>query len=335
MPTGGVWDLVQARKVLALIEAADALGLMDELADSERTAEELSRAHALELGILDSFLMLLGWNGVMERGPSGGWRLTPSYRDLARSGVEGWLPLLRIEGWAARTHLNATGIVEALRGRRCRPEIDDQMVDDLARAMLQGARASAPHIARLPEWRDRRHCADLAGGSGGYSVMLCRLFPRLTATVYDRPEMLRTTARVVAEAGLEDRIALVPWDLTVDPVPAGHDSVLLSHVLHLIDAPGRLDLGRRIATALGEGDLVVIHDHVYEAPQPGSSLAACAVDWLSFGSCFLPDRAGLAGELAAAGLTTHRFVPVAGSDATIVVATVGGGAVDPSPEFVV
>ncbi|ANN17131.1 hypothetical protein SD37_16765 [Amycolatopsis orientalis] len=313
-------QLFRARKTLALIEAADDLKLLEELARGPRRTTELAELTRIAPEVLRDLLELLAWSGVLSEDGER-WTLGQEWAPLVGSGGrDGVLPLLRIERWAAEDHLNARGIVAALRGHRCPPEIPRRHVGDLAEAMARGARATAPHVARLPEWRDRRHFADLAGGSGGYAITLCRLHGDLRATVYDRPEMLAHAEKNVAEAGLADRIDLVPWNLTADEVPAGHDSVVLSHVLHLLDADQRAGLLRRVRSALGEGDLVVVHDFLGDQAEQGPEQAALVVDWLANGSGFLLDREGLAAELANAALTAERIVPIKSANTTLMIA---------------
>ncbi|MFI6287508.1 methyltransferase [Streptomyces sp. NPDC051018] len=318
--------LRSARKILAAVEAAEEVGLLHAVAHGPATADELTERLRLHREPLLALLRILGWHGVLgER--DGGWQLTEPYRDLL-TGPPGRSarPLLRIERWAAEDHLNAAGVTAALRGRRRPTEIPDAELPALADAMLTGARACAPHLARLPELRHRTGLADIAGGSGGYSITLCRMFPGLTATVYDRAPMLEHAAPAVKEADLTDRVRLVPWDLHTDPLggpgetPGGaHDAALLSHVLHLLDRRERVRLLARVRRILPGGGLLMIHDFLYEEPPAGSALAASAVDWLSLGAAYHPDTAALAGELAEAGFTLRRTVPLSALGTTIAV----------------
>jgi O-methyltransferase len=303
---------------LALIEAADELGLLAEMARAPMTADEVAGRFGLDPAMAEKFLTVLIWNGILTR-HGDLWALAEKLQAEVAGGA---LALARIEGWAARDHLHAEGIVTALRGHCRPPEIDDRYVGALAEAMARGARASAPHVARLPLWREREHLADLAGGSGGYAVLLSRLYPGLRVTVYDRPEMLEHARRAVTAAGVGERVRLEPWDLRADPVPDGHDCVLLSHVLHLLDTPGRAGLLGRVREALAEGDPVVVHDFVPGAAPGALSTqeATAAIDWLANGSGFLLGPEEISAELAACGLSVRHITPVATTGAALVVA---------------
>jgi hypothetical protein len=313
--------LQAARKVLAAIEAADAAGVFDAVLDRPRTADEISEYLELAREPLRALLHVLSWNGVLVD-DAGRWSLTEQWQMLL-AGPAGRTrrPLLRVESWAAQDHLNADGLVAALHGGRRPSEIPDRQLPDLAGAMLTGARAAAPHIARLPELRTRRSLGDVAGGSGGYSVTLCRMYRDLTATVYDRPPMLDHAGAVVADQGLQDRVKLRPWDLHTDGIGTGHDIVLLSHILHLLDGAARIDLLRRVHDALDDDAVLVVHDFLYDQPPAGSPLAASAVDWISLGAAFHADRAMLADELGVAGFAVDRTVPLSPGSTALTVAS--------------
>jgi len=61
---------------------------------------------------------------------------------------------------------------------------------------------------------------DVGGGSAAYDIELCRLHPGLTATVYEVPKV-------------------------DDTLPGGHDTILLSMVLHEAPGANRAVIGRK------------------------------------------------------------------------------------------
>ncbi len=73
---------------------------------------------------------------------------------------------------------------------------------------------------------------DVGGGGGAYAIELCRRFPALDVTIFDLPFVCDLTRPRIAEAGLTDRIAFRGGDFFTDELPRGHDTALLSNVLH-------------------------------------------------------------------------------------------------------
>lgn len=100
---------------------------------------------------------------------------------------------------------------------------------------------------------------DVAGGSGLYSVAFLRKHPHLSATVLDRPEVLKVTREMAAEFGVADRLQTLAADMFADPLPAA-DVILLSNVLHDWDVPECRALIGRCATALKSGGQLLIHE---------------------------------------------------------------------------
>jgi len=310
-----------ARKFLAVLEAADAIGLLDRLSAPAATTD-LAAATNTRPELLERLLRVLGWHGVVTRDAHGRWAAGPEMSVFLGTpgGADDARGLLRIERWAAGDHLDAAGLVAALRGRECDTAVPEDVVGDLGAAMAVGARSAAPHVARLPELRGVRHLADVGGGSAGYTVTLCRLHAGLRATVYDRAPMLKHAAAAVSRAGLDERVGLVPWDMTAHALPAGHDGALLSHVLHLLPRARRRDLLDRVRAAVEPGAVLVVHDFLYDEPDPLSQLAGSAADWIATGSDFVLTSQELMEELAWSGFHEARTIAPSTLSSSLVVA---------------
>src|SRR5271165_421342 len=83
-----------------------------------------------------------------------------------------------------------------------------------------------------------------------------------------------STLRDVAEAGLSDRIALLPGDALETGWPAGQDVVLVSYLLSAVgaaDIPALLGQARR---ALKPGGRIIIHDFMLDEDRAGPFAAA-------------------------------------------------------------
>ena len=62
----------------------------------------------------------------------------------------------------------------------------------------------------------------MGGGSAAFDIELCRLYPDLTATVFDLPMVAEIAAGKVEEAGLTERIETVAGDFFADSaLPVG------------------------------------------------------------------------------------------------------------------
>ncbi|MHC4950461.1 MAG: methyltransferase, partial [Planctomycetota bacterium] len=73
---------------------------------------------------------------------------------------------------------------------------------------------------------------DVGGGPGTYSILACRKYPPLSATVFDLPETIAITRDILEKEELSDRISVCEGSWETDDFGEGNDVVLFSNVLH-------------------------------------------------------------------------------------------------------
>ncbi len=106
-------------------------------------------------------------------------------------------------------------------------------------------------------------------------MAFCQAYPALTATVFDLPETLQTTERLVKEAGLEARIRLLPGDFNRDELGGPYDAVLMSDILHYQGAEANAALVRKVHGTLAPAGRLIIKDRFLD--EGGTSPAWTAV----------------------------------------------------------
>lgn len=182
----------------------------------------------------------------------------------------------------------------------------------LTLALAGRATIVAPVLAASLSTAGSRTLLDLGGGTGIYSIALVQKNPELQAIVFDRPEVLKVAAEMVAEYGVADRVQLWPGDMFVDPLPADSDIVLLSNILHDWDVPACRTLVNRAADALRPGGRLWIHDvflnDALDGPLP-IALYSAALFTLTEGRAY--SAAEYRSMLEAAGLQPGPLVPTA------------------------
>ena len=77
-----------------------------------------------------------------------------------------------------------------------------------------------------------KRMVDAGGGSGLYSIVLCRRYPQLHSTILDFKETLTITREMMASHNEKDRIELKAADIAKDSFGVNMDAVLLSDVLY-------------------------------------------------------------------------------------------------------
>ena len=139
-------------------------------------------------------------------------------------------------------------------------QTDPQLAENVLMVLHHVAMQHAPTLAKQIDLSRAQTILDLGGGAGTYAIAFCRTYPTLKATVFDLPETLLTTERLIKEAGLEGRIRLHPGDFNRDDLGGPHDAVLMSDILHYQDADANAALVRKAHRALAPSGRLVIKD---------------------------------------------------------------------------
>lgn len=110
---------------------------------------------------------------------------------------------------------------------------------------------------------------DLGGGAGTNAIAFCRVYPELTATVFDLPSTLRLTEKTVKEAGLDSRISLCPGDFNRDQLGGPYDVVLMSDILHYQTFEANEALVRKVFRQLAPEGRLIIKDRFLDEAGTG------------------------------------------------------------------
>ena len=139
-------------------------------------------------------------------------------------------------------------------------ETDPEMGANVLAVLDRIGRESGATLAKVLQLDGVERMLDVGGGAGTNAIAFCRAYPRLSATVFDLPSTLRVTERSIKEAGLEDRIAVMPGNFNTDSLGGLYDLVLLSDILHYQDAHANAGLVRKAFFHLTDTGRLVIKD---------------------------------------------------------------------------
>ena len=124
---------------------------------------------------------------------------------------------------------------------------------------------SGPDLAKRLALGQAKTMLDLGGGAGTNAIAFCRVYPELSATVFDLATTLPLTERTVKDAGLESRIALKAGDFNRDSLGGPYDLVLMSDILHYQDLATNAALVKKIYNHLNPGGRLIIKDRFLDA----------------------------------------------------------------------
>jgi predicted O-methyltransferase YrrM len=186
---------------------------------------------------------------------------------------------------------------------------ESALAEHFTLALSGRAKNVAPVLAAKIPLREATTLLDIGGGTGIYSVGFVRANPRLQAMVLDRPEVLKTAERFVADFGVSDRVQLVASDMFADAYPKA-DVILLSNILHDWDVAECRTLIDRCAAALNPGGQLIIHDVLLDDDLAGPlpiALYSAALFTLTEGRAYSAQEYN--GWLVEANLTPQPPIP--------------------------
>jgi 2-hydroxy-4-(methylsulfanyl)butanoate S-methyltransferase len=292
-----------ASKVLFAALDLDLFGL---LARGPRRADELAADAGLLAGRLEILLTACASLGLLVKDGETYANAPASQTYLVRDAPSYFGDYYRFQ-IDRQVYPAFARLPDALRGRRAEFY---RLMDDPAEALSfsrgqhAGSLGPAVVLARIVDLSGARRLLDVGGGSGAFSITLCRRFPELRATILDFPSVQAATAAFVGEAGMAERIAFVPGNALVAEWPGGQDAVLMSYLLSAVSADGVDQLLHRAFGALTAGGRIVLHDFMIDDDGRGPATAAL---WLVNALLIDPDVARLAPRFLEDRLGAHGF----------------------------
>lgn len=127
----------------------------------------------------------------------------------------------------------------------------------------------AQAVAKSIDLSTSRRLLDIAGGSGIYACSIVTHYPKLDATVFEKPPVDTIAAQAIANRGCSEKVRVVAGDMLADTLPSDADVHLFSNVLHDWDVPVVRQLLTKSFDALLPGGLVMVHDAFLNADKRG------------------------------------------------------------------
>jgi len=256
--------------------AAAELGVFETLAASGKPSNRVADALDTDPRATELLLNALAALGLLDkRGdtfsiPQG---LVPL---LVGSDETSVLPMIRHHATCAHRWDTLAAVVRT--GRPVHDETSLPRTETDLRAFIQamhvvGREVANEIVAAMRPERFRR-ALDVGGGSGTYTVALLRAVPEMRVTLFDLPGVVGMARERLQECGLLDRVEIAAGDFYVDPLPDGHDLVLLSAIVHQNGPAQNRVLYEKCLGALEPGGRIVIReilmDETHTQPSGGA-----------------------------------------------------------------
>src|SRR5215831_6387187 len=146
---------------------------------------------------------------------------------------------------------------------------------------------------RLP--RHVEHLLDVGGSHAAYSVLFCRKYPRLQATILDIQPGIEAGKRTALQTGMLDRLSFLRANIVQDDfsseLAALYDVALYFHIAHLLQPEINASVLKKVAQTLKPGGTLVFVDQVTDQTH-GSRVASLMVQFMALtmttigGTCY-------------------------------------------------
>ncbi|TYC55810.1 methyltransferase [Rhodobacterales bacterium] len=143
-----------------------------------------------------------------------------------------------------------------------------------SRSQHAGSLGPGRGLAKMVDLSSARMLLDVGGGTGAFSISLCKAYPQLCSTVLDFPNVAKVGEQFIAEEGLQDRIAYQPGNALKDAWPSSADAVLMSYLFSGVPGAEIASLVRKAAGVLSPGGRFMVHDFMVDENREGPKLAA-------------------------------------------------------------
>lgn len=173
-------------------------------------------------------------------------------------------------------------------------------------------------IRRAPVPMGATRLLDVGGSHAAYSVLFCRKYPRLQATILDIQPGVEAGKRSAIETGMTDRLSFLSRDIVRDDfdtdIGESFDVALYFHIAHLLPPETNMAVLSKVARTLKPGGVLVFVDQVTDRVYR-SGLAALMVQLMTItmttlgGTCY--PFSTVKGWLEHAGLghvRSHRLI---------------------------
>lgn len=225
-------------------------------ADSRKLARRLS-ADPRNLSILLNALVAAG---LLSK-TGGNYRIAPVAQGILGMGPRSkrFILLHHLDGWG-----DWEGLEKKIRGRRKGPRSLPGFQENFIRGMEENSRERAVVVAAQIPLRAGERVLDLGGGPGTYAVEWAKRYPGAKITVFDTPETLRVTRKILRTKGASALVRLLEGDFQKDSIGGPYELIWISQILHAYSERDCVALLRKCRRSLAPGGRAAVQEFLLE-----------------------------------------------------------------------
>jgi SAM-dependent methyltransferase len=240
---------------------ASAIGLFEALASGPATPDELAATCGVSrrtLGIsVDAMVSL----GLVER-DGDRYRNSPAAAAfLAGAAVPDLRPMLRF--WDHISYglwANLEGAVRAGEGQRQFHHFTEEQQQIFSAGVEAFSAGAAAALAANYDFNRHRRVLDVGGGTGSFLIAILRRYPALHGTLFELPGACAVARQRLAGVPEGPRVTVVEGDFFKDPLPGGHDALIVANTVHVLSEAHNLALLKHMRAHASPGAKLLLVD---------------------------------------------------------------------------
>ena len=150
-------------------------------------------------------------------------------------------------------------------------EEDQRIFSEGVEALTAGPAAA---LAANYDFARHQRVLDLGGGTGQFLLAILRRHTALQGTLFELPGAAAVARQRLGGEPEGNRVRVIEGNFLTNPIPAGHDVMLIANVVHLFLPEQNRQLFQRARDAAAEGARLLIVDFVTDSTHTTPMAAA-------------------------------------------------------------
>jgi predicted O-methyltransferase YrrM len=126
------------------------------------------------------------------------------------------------------------------------------------------ARAAGRELLMRQDFSRYQRLVDVGTGSGGLAVAFAEAHPHLHITAVDLPTTTPITERYVSEAGVADRVKVLPADVVIARLPGSYDVAILRGLLIVLPPDQAQRVLVNVGPAIAPGGAIYVMGNILD-----------------------------------------------------------------------
>jgi SAM-dependent methyltransferase len=118
----------------------------------------------------------------------------------------------------------------------------------------------AQSLAANYDFGKHRSVLDLGGGTGSFLITVLSQYSSLQGTLFELSGAATVARQRLASHPLAERIRIVEGDFFKNPIPGGHDVIIVANIVHVFSPERNLELLRRLREGAVAGSHLLLVD---------------------------------------------------------------------------